>query len=247
MAWKKFVACFDNHGDKQLDSTVDVFKQFVSTWKPQLKIHGGDNWDFRPLRKKVSEDEKRESMLADYHAGMEFLKWYQPNVFVRGNHDERLYELLDARRGIETDFAVEHVEHIEKLLRKFRCKMLPYHKRKGVCRVGHLKIMHGFYAGVTAARRMAMTYGSVLFGHTHAIDTASVEGFEPRVGQNCGCLCDPDMKYNERQPGTLRQEPGFAYGVVNQKNGLYHYWQARSIGNRWFIPGDLTEYAASKN
>lgn len=238
MSFQRFTAAFDIHGDKQDPGAVNALLKFCDIWKPTIRVHGGDNWDFRPLRKKACEDERRESMATDFRAGVKFLTHYRPTHFVRGNHDERLWELAQSDHGVESDYAINAVGEIEALMKQLRCEMLPYHKSKGVLRIGHLKIMHGFYCGKYASSNHAVTYGSVLFGHTHVIDEMAIPGLERRVARNCGCLCDLDMEYAARKPNTLRQAHGFAYGVVDSRTGFFHVWQAESVSGKWILPTD---------
>jgi len=239
MSWDRFIVCFDLHGDKQHPATVDLFLNFCRDWKPAIKIFGGDLWDFRPLRRGACEDERHESMKMDFQEGMRFLDRYQPNYFLRGNHDERLWELAERGKGVEADYAIRGIGEIESFVRNMRCQMLPYHKRDGVLRLGHLKIIHGFHHGMYAARRAAEVYGSVLMGHTHVIEEYAVPKLERCVGRVCGCLCQLDMKYYERQPNTLRQAHGFPYGILNRKTGEYFVWQAEEVNGFWCLPTDM--------
>ena len=239
--FKKFIVGFDPHGDKQHKRTNDVFFRFIDHWKPDIRIAGGDVWDFAPLRRKATEDEKRESMAADYVAGVNWLLRFQPTYFIRGNHDERLWELAAMDKGIQSDYALSGVAEITAMMKTMGCKMLPYHKRDGVLKIGHLKILHGFFCGVYAARQHALVYGGCLFGHIHTIDEHAIPGLERRVARACGALCELDMEYNSRQPNTLRQAHGFAYGIVNERTGAYHVWQAEEVDKRWILPNDTIE------
>lgn len=241
MRWKKFVAGFDVHGDQQDSKANEAFFKFVKHWRPEIRVCGGDVWDFRPLRGKANEDERRESMSADYIAGVRWLQQFKPTHYLRGNHCERLWELAAAGRGPVSDYALSGVVEITELAKKMRCQMLPYNKRTGVLRLGHLKIVHGYACGVYASRTHALAYGSVLFGHTHSIDEHAIAGLERRVARNCGCLCRLDMDYNARQLGTLKQAHGWAYGVLNEKTGSYHAWQAEEIDGRWILPVETLE------
>jgi hypothetical protein len=236
--WKRFLVGFDNHGDKQHKPSVETFFRFMELWKPQIKVHGGDNWDFRPLRKKADKHEREESLMKDYDAGMVFLKRYQPHYFLRGNHDERLWDLALNGTGIEADYASKGVLEITKFFNDTSCKMLPYHKRDGVLRLGHLKILHGFACGVYATRQTAIVYGSALHGHVHTIDEHSIPGLERRVARACGCLCSTDLDYSSRNPSTLRQANGFAYGVISP-SGKYHTWTAERVDGKWLVPSDI--------
>ncbi len=241
MAWERFVAAFDVHGDQQDKQAVEKFSKFIKQWKPRHRIMGGDLYDFRPLRRKAGEDEKRESMVADYNAGNRFFEDYKPTVYLLGNHCARLFELAESDNGIVSDFARQGVAEINAMAAKHKCPVLPYHKRDGVFRMGHLKVIHGFHSGIYATRQTALIYGSCLMGHIHVVDEHAIPGLERRVARACGCLCKLDMDYNSRTPMTLRQSHGFAFGVINQRTGAYHVWQAEEVNGKWMVPTDIVE------
>ncbi len=239
--WQKFIVGFDPHGDKQDPDANSAFFKFAAHWKAHYHILGGDLWDFRPLRHKANDEEKRESMKQDFESGMEWLARFKPDYFIRGNHDERLWELAAADNGVRSDYAIEGIGKIEKETKRLGCRMLPYHKRDGVLRIGHLKVIHGFFCGVYAARQTALVYGSTLFGHVHDITEHCIPGLERRVARACGCLCQLDMEYAARSPNTLRQAHGWAYGVINSRTGDYHVFQAEKIGGKFMCPSDIVE------
>jgi hypothetical protein len=240
--WVKFIVGSDVHGDMQDIASNNVFFKFVDDFAPDIRVFAGDLWDFRCLRKGASEEERRESMRKDYDAGVVWMNKFKPHHFLIGNHDSRLWETAESDRGALSDYAQLGVIEVEKIARDMKCKMYPYHKRDGVMRIGSLKVLHGFHCGVFAARQTALIYGSALFGHTHVIDEHSIGGLDRRVARNIGALCQLDMQYNERNPNTLRQANGFAYGVVNMRTGRYHTWQAESIDGNWILPSDIVEY-----
>lgn len=242
--WDKFAIGSDNHGDMQDAGAVKAFLSFVEQWKPAIRIHAGDNWDFRPLRRKASEEEKREAMRHDFDSGTSFIERYRPTHLTRGNHDERLWDLAKENRGIMSEHAASLITESQKLLKSLGTRVLPYDKRLGVLQIGKLRVIHGYAHGVMAARRSALAYGSVLMGHVHSIQQSSVEGLDNRVGRVIGCLCRLDMEYSRATMASLVHRHGFAYGVINRKTGAYHVWQAESINGVWIIPTDLVEIAA---
>jgi hypothetical protein len=242
MKFKKFVVGFDPHGDQQDKEANSVFFKFIEQFKPDYRIAGGDIWDFRPLRKKATDEEKRESMKDDYEAGRDWLERLTATHLLLGNHDARLWKLAESDNGVRSDYAQKLiVDEIQPLFKKLRCRVYPYHKREGVMRLGSLNILHGFFGGLNAARQHALMYNSCLFGHIHAVDVHSAGGLERRVARACGALCNLDMEYNETQPNTLRQANGFPFGVIDEKSGNYVVWQAENINGRWIIPSDIEE------
>lgn len=178
-------------------------------------------------------------MAQDVASGQQWLEDFRPTQFLRGNHDERLWDLAEQSEGIVADYAKLGVQRLEKLVARLRCQMFPYNKREGVFTLGSFKFIHGYLLGITAARRTAMIYGSVVMGHGHSIQSASIEGIEPRAGFMCGCLCKLELDYNRAHAGTLSWNHGWAYGVTNEKTGAFHYWQARKIDGQWVLPSDI--------
>jgi len=238
MRYTRFVVGFDPHGDNQDEEANKAFFKFVDHWKPQIRIAGGDIFDFRAIRRGANAEERRDSMQRDVQEGKLWLEKLKPTHYLRGNHCQRLWDVALLDNGLESDYAKIGVRDIEQLCSKMRCLMYPYNKREGIVRIGHLKVIHGFHAGIYAARRAAQTYGSVLQGHAHSIQHSTIEGLETRMGRVCGCLCKLELEYNRASPGTLSWEHGWAYGVIAD-DGSYQVWQAQKTGNRWLLPTGL--------
>jgi hypothetical protein len=231
----RWAAAFDNHGDECDPDAVQSFKDFVGWWKPAIRIHGGDNWDFRWLRRSASDNEKAEDVAADFEAGLDFAKWYKPTVFLWGNHCDRLRRLADSTVGAQRQLAGQWLDRINVTLNG--CQQFPYCKRRGIYRLGDTAFVHGYGHGISAVRQHAMIYGNVVMGHIHAIDSARVAGVEDKYGYSSGCLANLDMDYTRPNIGTLRHAHGWAYGVV--VNGRTVVWQARKVGGVWVLPSEF--------
>jgi len=235
---QRFIFASDVHGDQQSPAAVKALITATDSFKPHLRIFGGDLFDLRPLRRGCSVEERSESMMTDWRKGLEFLSLWRPTHLLMGNHDQRLYDLAeDDSKGIEQDYAWKGVQELEARLEKHKTEWLPYHKRS-VFKFGHMKCLHGYYHGMYAARQHAATYGGCLFGHTHTIDEFSLPGLERRVARGAGCLCNLDMKYNSRMPSSLRHAHGFVLGVI-AKSGNYWTMQAEEVDGVWVIPEKL--------
>lgn len=235
----KFQGGWDIHGDKQDPEANNVFFAFAKIWKPEIRVCGGDLFDLRPLRKKASREELSDDMEADFEQGSAWFERFAPTHYLRGNHCERLWELVESNLALERKFARQGVKDVNAMVRKFDCKMYPYHKREGILQIGHFKALHGFFTGAHAAKETANVYGSCFFGHGHAIESHPVPGLERRMARQVGCLCKLDMPYNARHVKTLRHAHGFPYGVINKKNGTYHAWQAEEVNGVWMLPSDI--------
>lgn len=229
----RWVAAGDNHGDELDLKAVDAFHGFVKEYKPDIRVHLGDAFNFASLRKNCSDAESRMRLGDDLAAGCEFMDKYKPTHWLRGNHDERIYDAYKGDEGPKADLAYSFTKEIESAIGK--AEMFPYNKRDGVLRLGHLKLIHGYHSGITAARQAALVYGAVIMGHVHTIDHYSVPGLERRVGRAVGCLCKLDLDYNRAQANTLRQAHGWAYGLLFP-GGDYTVWQAEQVGGQWHIP-----------
>lgn len=238
-AYKRFIAAWDIHGDEQDKKANEALFSFVDVWKPQIRVCGGDLWNFVALRKGASQEEKEVALTEDYNAGSEWLERFKATDFLLGNHDYRLWKLAEDGKGVMKDYAQEAVRKIEEKLHKNHCKSYRYDRREGVLRLGHLKLIHGFVSGVNAARRSALTYGSVLMGHGHGIQHVSIEGLDNRMGRMCGCLCNLNMDYVHASIASLMWRHGFSYGVVNETTGDYATWQAESVNGKWILPSDI--------
>ncbi len=242
MTYTKFLVGFDIHGDQQDTGANRVFFDFADYWKPTIRVCGGDLFDLRPLRKGADADERRESMREDINAGKRWFNKFSPTHYLMGNHCARLWELAENGKGVEGDYAQEKSQELEEMFKFHKTTVFPYNKRTGILRLGHLKVLHGFAGGVSAARTHAMAYGGCLFGHVHYIDEHSIAGLDRRVARACGCLCKLDMAYNSRQIGTLKQAHGFAYGLLNEKTGDYHVYQAEEVNGKWFLPTEFKSF-----
>lgn len=239
--------CGDNHGD-MVDPIADAaLMAFIKDYKPSIRIHGGDALDLRNLRKGASDDEKAASLADDWEMGSDFMRRFfdggKQNHFLRGNHDERIYDLQGSATGVMRDYAGDAVKKFEQLVtKKCRAKMLPYDARHGILRLGHMKVVHGYFHGKGAAASHARVYRHCHFFHIHAFYTAPVESDDgPKEATSIGSICKVDMPYNQRQPNKLTHNNGWRYGVIFP-DGTYQYWDARRINDSFYATKDIVTY-----
>lgn len=244
---QRFIVVSDNHGDMADEASVGALWTFMKEWKPEIRVHAGDNYDFRNLRKGASDEEKAASLADDWEAGNDFLRRFfdggASNHFLRGNHDERLYEFRNSCSGMLRDYATDGIKQMEAMVKKCRAKMLPYDSDLGVLDLGKLSVLHGFHAGVGACRTHAAIYGNAIFGHVHTIETASVASREPAEARSIGCLCKRDMDYVNKKTGKLRWAQGWAYGLLFP-DGTYQLFQTRNIGGQFYAATEIKTYHA---
>ena len=136
---KSFIFASDLHGDKQNYDAVDGLLSFTEEFNPDVRIFGGDLFDFSPLMRSADAAEKQDSMSADVEAGMEFLSKFKPDHFLLGNHDDRLWQTAEKHSlGIIRDTAKMGIKDIEQKCRSMKCKMYPYDVEKGILQLGKL-------------------------------------------------------------------------------------------------------------
>ena len=240
---KTFVFASDLHGDHQNSDAAEAVLRFCKTFQPDVRIFGGDLFDFTAIRRGASAKEKKVSMEMDVYAGIEFLNRFSPHMFLRGNHDERIWDLARFHElGLMQDIGSQAVKSITATCKKLRCKMLPYDSFKGVYELGNLRFIHGYHAGVYAAKKHAEVYappgGAVLFGHVHSIQASSMARHGGSHGYAVGCLANLNPEYNRHQTGKLMHEHGFAYGFVDKKH--WQVFQAKpNKEGKWVVAKEL--------
>ncbi len=245
MRFSKWIGAPDNHGNLVDPIALAAYLEFNRWWKPTCRVHMGDCFNFDWLRKKASDEEKRAKPMPDFEAGIDFIKEFKPTHFLRGNHDERLWDAGRADDGKLATLACELIVDIQNALGT-ACIMYPYCKRKGVMKLGRdHHVIHGYNGGVHAAKNAAKVYGNVLMGHVHYIDEGGVPSLERRRGYAVGCLCQIDQTYNRAHINTLTQENGWPYGLV-MANGEVVVWQAKRSGDKFILPSELREFPCAK-
>ena len=239
----RFVVASDPHGDQVDAETASALFSFIADFRPQIRVHAGDAWDFRNLRRGASDDEKAHSLEDDWQAGSDFMRRFfdggTQNHFLRGNHDERLWKFAESATGLLRDYAHDGIKRVEKLVAKSRAKMLPYDSRQGVLKLGDTAIIHGYAAGIGAARKHALVYRRSLFGHTHNCDVAVAESCDgASEARGIGACCKLDMGYNQHQIGKLRHQNAWCYGLLFP-DGTTQINHAKKIDGRFWIASDF--------
>lgn len=244
---RRFVVASDNHGDMVDPVARRALMAFLKEYQPEIRVHAGDNWDFRNLRKGASDEEKAASLAEDWDEGATFLTEFfaggKEKVFLRGNHDERLWHFRESATGLVRDYAADGIKRIEGLVRRLGAKMLPYDAQDGVYELGRLSAIHGYHAGASACREHANSYHSdVIFGHVHSFDSVSVKRRgDPIIAQSIGCLCRRDMGYINAKTAKLRWGQGWAFGLLFS-DGTYHLQHARNINGRFYAATEIKSY-----
>ena len=242
---RRFVVASDNHGDMVDEIAKAALFAFIKDYRPEIRIHAGDNWDFRNLRRGASDDERAASLEDDWNAGTDFLRRFfcggKTKVFLRGNHDERLWDFRESATGLLRDYAADGIKRVEGMIKQAGATMLPYDADLGVYELGKLSVLHGYHCGVGATRAHANIYGNSIFGHVHTIESSPVASREPAEARSIGCLCRRDMGYINRKTAKLRWAQGWAYGVLFD-DGTYQLFQTRNINGKFYAATEIKSY-----
>lgn len=236
MALQTFVIFGDPHGNEIDPNMRASLMAFLREFKPDILINAGDSFNFGHIRGKATLAEKNASSRDDWKVGKEFfleaMSFGRRRFFLRGNHDERLWDV--AKTALESDrreAAEDGIKDIEQMVKRRRTTMLPYHSKKGVLDFEGLRVLHGYASGVGAARKFAQVFGTCAYAHTHSMDTVSAERWpEAAVAYGTGCLMTIDQDYNSRMLGKLRHENGWLYGFT--KDGKATYFQAKQHADK---------------
>jgi predicted phosphodiesterase len=229
------------------EETQDALASFIGRWRPQLRIHTGDCFDFGAWRRGATPDEQEESITDDLKHGNYFLrKVLKPTIFMQGNHDIRAEEQMLSRNGDRRDNAMRAVQSYTDTLAEIGCKEFHRYSVKGKdsegvnrFRVGKLTGTHGFKAGVAATRETARTLGRpgdvVIHGHTHDFSLCTIEHLEAAiVGVSAMCCMDINKAdYALRRLATTKWCNGWLHGVIDEKTGDCKVWTAHRFQGKF--------------
>lgn len=234
----KFVAVGDNHGDMIDTDVASEFYKFLKWFSPDQVIHLGDNWDFRSIRRNAGRKEEDESLVADVRAGKDFISRVQPTIFLNGNHDDRLDQIINgSTSGMMVDYCHDLKTDIQNHLKKNGCKKIyDYHAEDGVHTLGKIKFVHGYTCGIRAVEEHAIHYadkgGAVIMGHLHSIQQTNAKKHGGAVGFSGGCVCQKKaMDYAKNRLATSKWGSGWTYGFVQGND--WKVWQAHRVGKKF--------------
>ena len=248
--WRKWVAVGDNHGALIDKESRRAFLKVCDHWKPDLRGHVGDCFDFPGLRQGISNEDSAaaDDLSEDLVFGFSFLEAYAPHVYLLGNHEDRLWRIRDSHSNGAMRFAAgEVIERIERHCRKRKCKLYDYHAETGVHRVadGKLAFAHGYSANQNSVKEHATHYaktgGTIIMGHLHRVEVQTGRRQGGTWGYSIGCLADFDqMRYAKNRLATAAWENAWAFGVYKGETAIT--WLARRCGPHWILPTGMEEF-----
>lgn len=214
----KIIVASDLHGPEQCADTVQALFSFTDAFKPDKKIFLGDLFDLTPLMGKASQYEKERSIEQDISIGIEFLNRWKPDVYLLGNHCQRLLDAYE-KPGNEMlkDLIRRYINMIDDCCEANMIKLIPHNKNQCYTFSG-VDYIHGFAHNKYAANKHSQHYENpTCAGHVHKFQSYPSE----RAGQKglnwtIGCLCKESLSYDRKMLGTISHESGFAYGIYDE-------------------------------
>jgi len=221
----RWMAVSDPHSVCQHDEGVRAARDFMADYKPEIRIHLGDNWDLAAWRKKAGNAELQQDTWQCIDSGIEFLEWFRPTELNLGNHDWRLWRAAyydDEVDGRRRDYARILIEqHITPVFERLGTKVYEYRIRHQTGVLGPWRHFHGFRSqgGKHAAYWLGLKWrGSsdgALCGHLHRYEVSSADDINGSRGVVAPCMCDREkMCYVDEELGAYRWDVGWLYGEV---------------------------------
>lgn len=241
MRWMYFT---DPHGNKIDPATRDAALRHRDAFKPDMVIHGGDNFDFAALRKGASSSEANESVRADVEAGVKFLRDFAPDVFLMGNHDRRVVETAaEHADGKVRDYCKDIHEQIMDECASLRCEVYAHDVFDGVFKWGGYSWIHNFNSPKHLAYQMGMQFGNSIGGHAHRFEECHPDREDRPSAYLCGCMMNiREAKYARHKTGIYRWQNGWMYGWMFDDN-LVVQSVKRGPDGSFRIPTDFAEVA----
>ena len=239
MAIKKFLVCADNHGRLVSAEAQRKLLEFSANWKPHYRIHLGDAWDFSPLRRGSSQEERADGIEEDFHMGIDFIDAFKPTHLTLGNHDDRIWQHAHhCSDGILRESCASLVTACEREFTRRKITWIPYHVGRYLqLPEGGPKLLHGFRATMYPAKAHHENWGSCLVGHVHKPDIYHARHIDGSMSFSLGCMADIGaLSYADRTPAKLAWRNGFLYGFINDKTGAWQAWHVTKEGEDWISP-----------
>ena len=238
-AWKRLLAVGCSHGHLADRTATDAILRFRDAYKPHTVIHLGDAFDMTCFRGGAAgSNDEGVRPDPDVSTGLTFLERLRPNVFLCGNHEDRLWRLRESPKAIVASLADCIIREIEKELARHKAKLIPY-TYKQEYRLADILFMHGFIFSENAIRDTAEAYapqgGKVVFAHSHRAGMATGRRADSPLGFNTGTLISPSAaEYAKTRRSTLSWSQGFVWGAYNDNQSTL--WLNQDTNGSWKLP-----------
>lgn len=237
--WKRLFAVGCSHGHLADKAAIETVLEFKKRWKPHTSIHLGDFCDLSALMGMgKAADEVADSLTVDFQKGMEFLKRLEPATVFLGNHEDRVWKLLEHRNELISYAAHKIASDLEKAVGKLGAELVPYDIDTGWRKYGDCSFGHGYMCNEAAIRDHAEFIGKCCIAHLHRPGISRARRHGGATGICVGTLANiPSMAYAKLRKARSMWNHGFVYGEYCEgKNPEAILWLVEKGKNGWRLP-----------
>ncbi len=229
---KRVLFIYDNHCPYQDVGVQKIALDFMKDFRPHDVIFGGDLVDCTQISDKFA-DETGRAFSDDLIVANEVLDLFKPSVYMLANHEARITR-IGSMLPVSLRSMFDLHKHLH--LKERKIKTFPYHPVKGIYKIGHLKVLHGFWTGVYYTAKTATVFGNSVCGHSHRTQTASPPSAgDTRTCFGVGCMSRLVLPWMEDRP-PMGHNNGFGFAYFN-RNGTFSFYQVRIIDGKTIING----------
>ena len=216
--WKRFLVVGCSHGQLADPKALRAVLEFKKRWRPEFTAHLGDAIDCTAFRSGAKgQHDETEPVSPDLAAGLAFLDALRPQVYLFGNHEDRLTTLSKHFNAIVSGYASALLDAISDQCKKSKTLIIPYGYRQEY-QLGNYKLMHGAIYSEHAARDNAEIHGNCIVAHCHRAMMSTGRRSDCPTGVSVGCLMDPAQAgYAKLRKSTYAWSQGFAWGEYSDK------------------------------
>jgi len=238
--WKRFMAVGCTHGHLVDQSLLKQVYAFKERWKPHTCIALGDHIDLACLRAgAVGTADDAADPEGDLNDGLNFISRFEPSVYLLGNHEHRLFTLMESPRAIVSALAARIYAQITDRAKQARCEVVPYSFQNGWRQYGDALFGHGYMINEAAVRDHAESIcgpgntTKVVIAHLHRVTQAEGRNRAHPTGYCTGWLGQTEqMGYAAHRRATTSWSRGFAWGEYSDTETII--WLAKETKNQTF-------------
>lgn len=235
--WKRVAVVSDNHGDMVDWEAANVALDVIDEFKPHYRVHLGDVFDFRAIRRGAGAAEQADGVKDDITQGLAFLDRFKPTHLTLGNHDARAWDHANSPTdGMVRDYCQSITRDLEAYFKKNAIEWVPWGAQH-VIEIGGFRFLHGYHCGIYAPKQHAQVYGNCAHGHTHRPNDWRCRHYDTLTGINVGPLCQIGMDYARANTAILQQAHGFLLMMINERTKAFRFNNVvREKSGEWIIP-----------
>ena len=228
------------HGHLVDQSRLKQVFAFKERWKPHTCIALGDHIDLACLRTgAIGTADEAADPEGDLNDGLNFISRFEPSVYLLGNHEHRLFTLMESPRAIVSSLACRIYSQITDRAKEIKCEVVPYSFQNGWRQYGDALFGHGYMINEASVRDHAEAIcgpgntTKVVIAHLHRVTQAEGRNRAHPTGYCVGWLGrTEDMGYAAQRRATTSWSRGFAWGEYTDNETII--WLAKETKNKTF-------------